>query len=161
MKEEETKKQYEKDTKEVIIKLSVALQQVMIGYPDIAFDCVEEARERLSKYAGMTEEKRKHITLAGEEIRNGYTKKKNEIGIEVLDGDEHQLKDILSEGPYNWYFNWKTRRLDKEIMMLVEGTISKINMACLASGIPCDPEISDGIRSIEVCLDKMKIKENV
>ena len=54
-------KEYEKDKNEVTIKLGVALMQIAIGYPDIAFDCIEEAQEILSKYVGITEEQRKHL----------------------------------------------------------------------------------------------------
>lgn len=52
---------YEKDKNEAIIKLSVALQQIMIGYPDIALECAEKTRRILLKYGGITEEQRKQI----------------------------------------------------------------------------------------------------
>ena len=56
-----SEKQYEKDKKEVIVNLSVALQQIVIGYPDIAFECIDKAEKILSKYSGITEEDRKHL----------------------------------------------------------------------------------------------------
>jgi hypothetical protein len=56
-----SKEQYEKDKNDVMIKLGVALQQIAIGYPDIAFDSVEKSQEILSKYVGITEEQRKHL----------------------------------------------------------------------------------------------------
>lgn len=78
---------------------------------------------------------------------------------EELEGQS--LMEIISKRSYEGYIDWKNEQLDKEVMQIVEGAISKINMASLASGIPCDPDTSDGIRSIELCLEKMKKGEKI
>jgi hypothetical protein len=56
-----SKDQYEKDVREVTVKLGTALQQVGICYPDIAFDCVEKTRAILLKYKGISEEEREKL----------------------------------------------------------------------------------------------------
>jgi hypothetical protein len=60
------------------------------------------------------------------------------------------------EDTYGKYIDEKNKQLDKEVEGIVEGAISKVIMASLASGVPCDPDTSDGINYIESCLDKMK-----
>ena len=56
-----SKEQYEKDVRDVTVKLGTAVQQVGICYPDIAFDCVEKTRVILLKYKGLSEEEREKL----------------------------------------------------------------------------------------------------
>ena len=50
----------------------------------------------------------------------------------------------------------KREWLDNEIDKIMKKDIQKVIMVCLQSGIPCDPETSDAIAEIEVCLERLK-----
>lgn len=92
--------------------------------------------------------------IEAEDVKSELVSNRHEIhfqGLTLLEGDEDTYGKELDE---------RNKQLDKEVEWIVEGAISKIIMASLASGIPCDPDTSDGIRSIESCLEKMKKEMN-
>lgn len=59
------------------------------------------------------------------------------------------------EDRYGKYIDEKNKQLDKEVEDIVKGSITKVIMASLASGVPCDPDTSSAIKYIESCLEKM------
>jgi hypothetical protein len=77
-------------------------------------------------------------------------------GLHFQDSGEYGWLGEEKEDTYGKHIDEKNKQLDKEVEWIVEGAISKVIMASLASGVPCDPDTSDGINYIESCLDKMK-----